>query len=229
MATTTLAIMLARWREKLDDVTGPAGSYGWEDSELTEYANRIIEELCRECWLILDTTTASIVTVPITASTPTLALSERIIHVKRAKLSSQMYPLFIHSVNHMDSNYLNWEDADAGTPSILIDEGLGDGVGHIYPPSDTSDTLNLHVYRLPITELNASTTTGTPEIAEKWVRFIDNGVYREAYAKHDEDTESMNLHTKFASKFENDKDNIKREILQTFSKDETVAPHLAFS
>lgn len=228
MATTTLAILLARWRKKLDDTVGPAGSYGWEDDELTEYANRVIEELCRECWIILDTTTSAIVTVPVTESTPTLSLSERIVHIKRAKLTSQYLPLAIRSVNHMDGNHVNWEGSDDGTPTTLIDEGLGDTIARIYPPPDADDTLNLHVYRLPITELDSDSTSGTPDISEKWVRYIDNGVYRDAYSKHDEDTESMTLSREFSKRFEKDKEDIKLETIQTFGKDDIVVTNLAF-
>ena len=58
----TLAELINRWRNKLDDNKEP---YGWSDAELAEYGADTIEELCEECHLINE---FGIVTGNITAS-----------------------------------------------------------------------------------------------------------------------------------------------------------------
>lgn len=223
---TTLANLLTRWRNKLDDNLVP---YAWSDAELTEYANKAIEEICTECLVIEDSITVSINLVTDQA---TYSTSDKILRIISGRCSAgDRNALDVRDVEWMDSNIYGWRAMTSGEPRVIIDEGLGDNTIGLYPPPDATwaaGTLDLTINRLPITELDATSTSGEPEIKQKYQRYIDNGVYREAYSKHDEDTEAARLRDEFGAKFEKDKSDIKWEFIREHFKNRAVQPNLAF-
>jgi hypothetical protein len=128
----------------------------WSDADLDEYLNNIVNHLCDECGLIEDATTPSICQISVVADTTTYDIDSRIIRIKRAKLASQTQPLNIIRVNcasYMDARYNDWENADSGVPTLLLASGFGNNKVRLYPPRDTTDTLNMIVYRRPLVAL----------------------------------------------------------------------------
>lgn len=230
---STLTQLLSRWRSFLNDKVAP---YAWGDDELTEYANRAIEEICLECMPITDRTTLTDGTDPVCQITLVqdqiyYDVSDKVIAVQKAKVSGESAPLAIKDLEWMEDNMGDWESQDSGTPRILIVLGVGDGKLAVYPAPDADmagQTVNMVVSRLPITELDYSDPdNSSPEIKQKFQRFIDNGVYMFAYRKHDEDTEN-GLAAAHMGYFERDKERIKWELIKEKSIQRTPTIELAF-
>lgn len=229
---STLTQLLSRWRNFLNDNVAP---YSWSDIELTEYANRAIEEICTECFVIEDRTTVDDGTNPVARITLVqdqtyYDLSDKVVAVQKAKVSTESAPMAIKDLEWMEDNMGDWESQDAGTPRIFIPHGAGTGKVAVYPKPDSDNAgsyVNMVVNRLQITELDASSPSGSPEIPQKFQRYIDNGVYMYAYRKHDEDTEN-GLARAHQMYFDQDKEKIKFELIREKSIHRTPTINLAF-
>lgn len=229
---STTAIHLARWRSFLNDTVAP---YSWSDAELVEYGNRVVEELCTECFLIEDRSTVDDGTNPVCQITLVqdqiyYDVSDKVIAIIKAKVSSQTAPMALKDLEWMEDNMGDWEGQDSGIPRVVMIHGVGTSKVAVYPAADSDiagDTVNMTVYRLPITEMSSALTTGSPEIPQKFQRYMDNGVYMYAYRKHDEDTEN-GLAQAHMGYFAADKEKIKWEIIREKSIHRTPTIDLAF-
>lgn len=221
----TLGEMITRWRRQLDDGSTP---YGWDPEELVEYANRVVEDFARECWLIEDAS-SSITTLTTAADQPSYSISEKILRIDRAKISSQNHPLVTATRQEFDARWLGWETAESATPRYLIFQGVGEGTVRLMPTPDDIYTINMVVYRLPLTDLSASTLDGVPEIPSRYHRLLDDGVYALAYGKHDEDTEVQKLALRYKKDHERNMENVRRREIQRNHMDEMAQPNLAFT
>lgn len=224
----TLSQGVSRWRRKLNDtVPDSTGSYLWTNEEFTEYYNTISDMLCTEIGLIYDTTTASICQVTVATDDTVLTVSDRIISIERAKLTSQTTLLGIVSSGWMDGNVSDWENEDSNTVKYLIKTGIGNNKVRLYPPSDQDDTLNLGVFRLQLADLDWSTDQATVlEIPTKYHNVLDNGICWMAYGKHDVDTEEGSKAKDYYALFRRDVDNIKWGQIKAGWYDRAVTPHL---
>lgn len=202
----TLAELMTRWRDDLDDeVDGP---YLWSNERLTALCNRIVKILCDEADLIQDIITPSICEITTVVGQATYSVSDLITRIYRAKLSTQTKRLGIMDhISDLDGRYSDWENAGNGDPMLLVEDGVGTNKILLYPPPDTVETLSLSVYRHPLVPLDWDTDQdNSPEIPEKYHDEIDDGVYWLAYKKHDADTEdkqkSADHHTAFLAGIE---------------------------
>lgn len=229
---STTAQSLTRWRNFLNDNIAP---YSWSDVELVEYGNRIVEEICTECFVLEDRTTAddgtlAVCQITLVQDQTYYDLSDKVISITKAKVTGEAAPLAIKDLEWMEDNMGDWETQDAGTPRIIMTHGCGTGKIGFYPKPDSDNAgvvVNLVVYRLPITEMDATATSLSPELPQKFQRYIDNGVYMKAYQKHDEDTEN-GLAQAHRAYFENDKEKIKFELIREKSIHRTPTVNLAF-
>lgn len=223
----TLAELVARWRLRLDDNSSP---YLWSNQELTDYMNVCINSLCREIPIIEDATTASICQVAVSIGSEILSISDRIVWLKRAKLDSDTRPLSFASVDYMDQNIDDWEDAAGADVQYLITDGVGTDKVRIYPPSLVTDTLRLSVVRLPLADMvYASDSASVPEIPSKYQDLLDNGVMYYAYLKQDTDTMDMKKADYHLGLWKKNLEEIKRSMVKYAHREHVVAPHTAFS
>ena len=82
----TLATLMTRWRNVLDDkVDGP---YLWSNDTLTAHCNRIVDTLSEDANLIQDITTSAICEITTVVGQSTYSVSDRITRIYRAKLSN---------------------------------------------------------------------------------------------------------------------------------------------
>lgn len=210
-AATTLSMLLTRWRNYLDDTVQP---YAWSNVELVDYANNVVDVLCRESWANFDTQTAQCCSYTLSADTQEYSLDPSVLRVTRARLDGQALPLTIKSDADMHKTNPNWDvQTQTSTPTFMITPGLGPSRFAVYPTPDDTYTLNLAVYRLPIAILSASDLGGTPDIPEQHVRFMDHGVYARAYGKNDHDTDMQKKAEKHMQLFMADKERLRRAIL----------------
>ena len=138
------------------------------------------------------TGTEAVCIIPIIASTHTYDYSDRIVRIKRAKLSLDTYPLSIlrTSVNsYMDGNYPDWENADDATPWMMLTKGFGNHRFRLYPPPLVNDTLNLVVNRRMMYDItNNDLGQNIPEIPGELHEKLHYGIIHRAYEKQDAET-----------------------------------------
>ena len=221
-----LADILARVRYLIDDEKKP---YLWSDQELVNYTNDAVDELCERCNLIEDSEDATICQIAVTIGVATYTLDAAIISVVRYKLGNQTQPLAKKSVNYMDQVYIDWENADNGTPIIVIEKGITSGKFRLYPPPDADDTLYATVSRYPKSALKvADITTVEPEIEAKFHRRIPNGIAARAYRKQDAETRDEKKALEHEALFNKDIDEINEIRKDRDHTDETITALGAF-
>ncbi len=157
----------------------------WSLEEWTEYANDAENEACIRANLILDRTSALAV-IAVLSGTATYSIDEKILLIKRAKLSSGAEPLVKTSRRVLDATYPNWE-TDTGT----VRSWLPDGSNKItlYKSPLANATLNLMISRLPAAAmLLADKLTDTPEIDTQYHQGLVDWMLHRAYSKQDAET-----------------------------------------
>jgi len=218
----TLTSLVTRFRNRLDDAVVP---YLWSNDELTDYLNEIVNDLCRDIPILEDATTAAVCQYAITAGVMVVTLHARITVLKKARLTSQTRLLDLRTAQYMDAVYPGWESSAAGTPTILVTEGVGTGKVKLYPPSTVNETLNLTVYRLPVADLVwASDQAVAPELPELYHDKLMNGILWKAYSKQDVDTYDARKRDSHERMWRIDREEIRRAVLKTRQRPEIVVP-----
>lgn len=166
--------------ERLDDTAEP---FGWSDDELTAYLNDAQDEACRRARLLIDSSTAAICSIAITATKTLYALDPRVIFVRRAKLASRSKPLRFSSYLDLDEQCPGWEDR-TGTVEILVTD-FETGKLRTYRTPTGADTLKLTVVRTALAPM--ATGDDEPEIAPRFHRSLIEWACYRAYSKQDVD------------------------------------------
>lgn len=179
----TLRELIDLFRLRADDQIAP---YLWDDAFLVAAANRAENEAAERAELLLDTSTSAICQVAMTSSSTLLTLDERVVRIKRAKLSGETLPLILSTVDEMDRFFPGWEDAGRSTPRYLILD-IETSKVQPYPLPNGSHTLLLHAYRRPLTPMGDM--TDEPEIPDRHGSHhrLVNWMLFEAYAMKDSD------------------------------------------
>jgi hypothetical protein len=223
---STLAQLVTRWRARLGDSAEP---YLWSDEELTSHFNAAVNLLCHEVPVIVDNSTASVCVIPVVSGTAEYDLSDRVVFIKRAKISTRTTPLDIVSVEDMDGAVSDWENVAADIPTTLIKEGVTTGHVRLHPKPSANATLTLTVSRLPLTDLVYATNSATvPEIPDKYLHLLDNGVCYFAYAKDDTDTANSLKADRMYKLFMMDIERLKRSVDKSKHVNRVIVPSKAF-
>jgi hypothetical protein len=157
----------------------------WSLAEWTEYANDAENETCIRANLILDQSTG-ITSISVLSGAATHTISELILIVKRAKMSSGTEPLVKTSRRVLDATYPNWEVDTGVVRSWFPDES---NKITLYKIPTSSDTLQLMVSRLPLTAmLLANKMSDTPEIDVQYHEGLLDWMLHRAYSKQDSET-----------------------------------------
>ncbi len=147
---------------------------------------------------ILDSDTASLCTIAVTAADATYSLDDKILHVHRAKLSSQDKPLTETGLYELDHIRTGWEST-SDDPQFYT-EDLNRHEIRLYPNPTTNDTLNLTVRRRPVTLM--TTGTDTPlDIPTHQHAGLLHWICHLAYLKQDADTEAVQKSTLYRDLF----------------------------
>ncbi|MCI4626875.1 MAG: hypothetical protein L3V56_13095, partial [Candidatus Magnetoovum sp. WYHC-5] len=173
----TLSEILQKTRWRLDDNVQP---YLWPDEELTAYVNDSVWQLCREC-LIIEDALSEVCTIPVVANTYMYDIDSRIVHVKRVKLLEGATILSPNSEGALDLLAAGWQ-GHSGTPTDYILDMPGKRLS-LYPIPDTNYTLNLTVYRVPLTLLSTERGNEEPELDHTLHRVLIDGILCRAYEK----------------------------------------------
>ncbi len=157
----------------------------WSLAEWTEYANDAENEACKRANLILDRTSALSI-INILSGTATYSIDEKILLIKRAKLSSGTEPLVKTSRRVLDATYPNWE-TDTGTVRSWLPDGTNKITLYKSPTANT--TLNLMISRLPSAPmLLVNKLTVSPEVDTQYHLGLVDWMLHRAYSKQDAET-----------------------------------------
>lgn len=182
-------------RRRLDDLQAP---YLWSEDDLTEYANDAEREACRRARLIVDSTTAEIVSINLSASTATYDLDQRILFIKRVKVADISTPLRRVSFKDLDRGAPGWED-ETGDPQAYVPDMDEDKL-RVYPIPTTAATATLTVIRLPLEDM--ADDADTPEIKPRYHDSLTYWMEYRAYSKQDAETKDDQKAAKALAMFE---------------------------
>ncbi len=157
------AQLLKAGRIALAEATLPQDSlYHLTTEKAVLYFNEAIHEACRRARLLVDRTTAAICEIAVTAGSPVISYSPRIIKIRRVRLVGRETPLTRRYVADMDRLGSNWEEQTGTTDSYVADYATGKIFLHRIPAEN--GTLKLVVVRLPLADLTGALAE-EPEIA----------------------------------------------------------------
>lgn len=207
----TLEELVENARRRLEDLGGDMegldwktddSSLLWSNDDLVRYANEAENEFCRRR-PILDSETASVCELAVTAGTGVYAYSPLIVEIKRAKLDTRPEPLAKVTTNWLDHEYQTWEDWESD-PWYLIDDET-DGKLRIVAPPTVDDTLRMTVGRRPLQAMTwVNRATDTPEIPEQHHNDLLHWMLHLAYLKDDAETYDPTKSAGFAGLFTNE-------------------------
>jgi hypothetical protein len=171
----------------LDDENSP---YLWGNDELTYYADRIQKILCSDFNPILEKDNVDICDVALTAGDGLIQVDRRITSIQRARIAGQTSLLKIVDSGYMDAYHGAWDlsSVTQDTPTKIVTKGVGYGQAYLYPPIDTTGTLELVVYRMPLEDLEWALHQNEPLELERFAHFFHHGILYQAYLKQDTDT-----------------------------------------
>ena len=184
-------------RSDLDDEVGQDSEKLWSDRELTEYINEAIEQLCIELPLIKDISTSAVCQIALAVGTGLYALHDSIVEIISAKISGETVYLTRTSHQILDSSDADWKAID-GLPGKYAMDVETDKIALNRLPEEIG-TLELHVQRTPLVELNYDSIDGTPEINARYHRRLKPWAKHRAYSKQDsevQDTAKAAFHEK---------------------------------
>lgn len=174
-----LSDLFTLFRQEADDTVQP---YLWDDDELLDFANDAQDEACRRARLLVDSSTPEVTSLPVLAAeNGLLDLDERIIFIRRARLSGRAALLRMNMQDMENWNPL-WQDMLAGTPTMFITD-YTTGKLLLWPKPDADTTLLLTVVRTPMVVMDSP--DATPEIAPRHHRSLRFWMLYRAYSKHD--------------------------------------------
>lgn len=101
-----LEALIAFCRDTADDATAP---YLWSDAFITNALNEAVTQAIRRARLIVDSSTPAICKIALTAGKSLYDIDERVIFIRRVKLSTQDQPLGFARFRDMDCEAPGWE------------------------------------------------------------------------------------------------------------------------
>lgn len=188
MNSTTL---LARFRS---DVTDEVAPYLWKDDEVYGYMDATYKRFVRDTGGVADASSAATI-VPVVAATAYAVVSPTILKFRQAFLASTGEELKI--INAQDASSIAIDDYGLSTGSPPSDK-LSGPVKYVVIGEErnkvrwaqkpiVNDTVNLVVYRSPLTTINAA-AQDFPDADEQHHIYFLQGMKAMAYQKQDAET-----------------------------------------
>lgn len=170
------------------DTVGDADARLVKPAQWVRFANEAQREACRRAHLLVDSSTASICHLAVTAGHPVINLSKKILRVRGVRLASDGTVLAKIRVDVLDTRSgRNWQ-ADEGVPAYYAEDFQSSAL-LLYPKPSSGDSLNLTVVRLPLADM--AHDTDEPELPESCHEGLVKWMLYRAYSAHDVETENM--------------------------------------
>ncbi|MBF0517768.1 MAG: hypothetical protein HQK97_11750, partial [Nitrospirae bacterium] len=173
--------------------------------------NDRINTMAAETLCITDSTTPQICQITLSKGLASYPLDSRVIAIKRAVLRSTGSPLFKTTQDSLFRWYGLWQNFE-GTPAYYMLD-VQSGCITLHPVPAASDTINLIVYRLPISDMSTSAPDAEPEIPRRYSRTLINGILALAYEKSGSDTLNTESAKTYRELWQKGLDEIRRESL----------------
>ncbi|MBI4695585.1 MAG: hypothetical protein HY749_16330 [Gammaproteobacteria bacterium] len=175
-----LVSLIAQWRADVDDAQQP---FLWSEASVLNWFNEAEQEACRRAELIVDSSTAEICTLQVTANNPWVAYDPRIVRVLRARPVGHV-GIGVLTMAEMDERP-NWED-ETGTVLKALVTDMETGKFRCWPTLTANTTIAITASRLPLADMDDS-VNAEPEIrAEYHLKLLDWVKWR-AYSVDDVD------------------------------------------
>lgn len=193
----TLAELIAAARNRaFDNSTPPL----WSDAEWTSFANDAEREACRRARLIVDSTSCEIVEIRLRANGKTYDQDQRILFIRRAKLSGTSRPLGRASYKDLDRCAPDWED-ETGEPRAYVTD-MDTNKFRPYPTPTEAGVVKMTVVRLPLEDM--VDTDDEPEIRPHLHESLLFWMLYRAYSKQDAETKDDGKASANLALFENE-------------------------
>lgn len=171
----TLAQLIARFRIDAQDRAEP---YFWSDAQVTDWLNEAQREAAIRARLIHESADTDVCQIAVTSGTSVYALSAYLFEITYQAFldaDSQRHPLQLVSIEWLDDHVPRWREGEGpGIPQWLVQT---DTSLRVAPTPKVAGTIVLEGYRLPLTDLSAS--TDVPEIHGAHHRhLVDWALYR---------------------------------------------------
>lgn len=214
--------LYTRFRIEVDDQD--ASDPLWSEAEVYSYMDLAQKEFARitDCFNGTDT-------ADITADDPMVAISDRFTKIRSAKLASTGRPLRVFNYLDMEGQQFedyglqslssNWETI-VGTPTAIVLD-MVQNEGRLVGIPTVNDTLNLVVYRLPLTDIEDDTSTIELQVYEYQLMLLD-WMKHLAYSKQDAEVFNPGASNSAKSAFTDNANKAKREYKRLRRKNGVV-------
>lgn len=170
--------------------------YLWSDVEVYTFMDLAQKQFCREVEGIADSTTTSVCAIPVVANDVFVPVSNKVLKIRHAQRRSDARPLTILNFEDMNQPALQTDygfqqvlrlDSTTGPLSSVV-VGMEPHKLRLVPAPAAADTIDLIVYRLPLT---TPATTPTPvdfEIDDQHHYYLLYWMMHLAFLKQDAET-----------------------------------------
>lgn len=201
----TLGELRLRLRERLDDNVAP---YLWSDAELNSFLNQAVDEACVRARLIVDSTSAEVTPIAITAGVNQYPIHRSVFYIDRIYDTGSKCEVLKAGHDDLDERYPQWLDAEGSPAKFMLDLNFYHVPGDeehthkltLFPKPDVDTTLQLTVFRLPLEPM--ASDGDTPELPSFFHPDLLHWACHLALLKQDADTDSASRSERYALKFE---------------------------
>ncbi|RST54108.1 DUF6682 family protein [Variovorax sp. DXTD-1] len=190
----TLEELIAAYRDEADDHADPPFC---SDSQLVRFANEGQIEAARRAFVLADSTSA-MCTIGYAANDETITLDPRILQVRSASIGNEEVRL--STVEQVGCTWPYWRTDTARNVPLYLIRGLDTGKLHLYPRPAVSGTIQLAVYRLPLTTLEND--SDEPELRPEWHQSLVDWMLYRAYSRRDSEQIAPQLSAEALARFE---------------------------
>ncbi len=173
------ATFIKRFREETFDEADPPL---WSDGLILRYLGEAQTAFCRETEGLEDST-SSVCRVAVPAGTATLRLNPKIRKLRAATWGAA--PLTLMSVEQARAEGIILGAVRSGTPRLIV-TGLGGGRVQLFPTPVQDGTLQLDVFRLPLTTIESA--SDETEVDDRYAPTLLHYALHRAYSRPDPDT-----------------------------------------
>lgn len=175
-------------REGADDTAKPPL---WSDAFITAALNEAESQACRRSRLIVDTSTAEVCNIKLTADKPLYEIDPRVIFVRRVKLSTDGSLLGFCRVRDMDTAMTDWESETGDVVAWIPDYTSGKMRLFRRPTAaQVPATLTLTVVREPLAPMKDD--KDKPEIKPRHHYALQHWAFYRMFSKRDQETYDPN-------------------------------------
>lgn len=226
----TVGDLLKSVRRRLRDAWPNVEQRLWEDAELIDdYANAARDRLFLTTrYMVIDSVTPEVCSIPIVAGTATYALSPKIIEVMRVKLASHSTPSVKMSVAQLDQMVPGWQGMTENMSwSAWCNDLTTDSITFV-PVPQTNDTAQLTVSRYPVERLTSRDKGAALGFREEYHEDLIPWVLYLAFSKKDAETDRPDLAEYQRKLFLDRTSDIRLELHRRLSTQHSISPRRAF-